>query len=245
MKIRAESQKQTITFELPELPGEVFRITIPEIISDTEAVIVPWSQPSPNWEIGEASARWSAEAPGNFRMQAEVIFRGEQILTRTTITNLSPRVWRQVNPFTCFAFWEAPLFDDPELSRIYLPVGEGGKTVADLFAEHNPGDGPYTFFPVQGGPPLDSMWLCREIRQRHPQVVSKGAGWIVSRDGKWVAGMSTRNPAYLFINRRERCLHANPLHPQIAPGETAVGESTIHIFRGNLEDFAERMTKAE
>ena len=241
MKITEEVQKQTITFELPELPGETFRITIPEIICDAEEVIVPWSQDSPNWEIGEDYAHWSAEEENLFRLRAEVVFRGEQILTKIKLTNLSDRIWRQVHSFTCFAFWEAPRFDNPELDRIYLPVGEGWKTVGELFAEHNPGDRIHTFFPVAGGPALASMWLCRVIPQWHPQLVSKGAGCVVSKDGKWVAGMSTQHPAFLFVNRQERCIHANPLHPAIVPGETAEGNSTIHIFRGDLSDFARRI----
>jgi hypothetical protein len=244
MKITQEAQKQTITFELPELPGETFRITIPEIIADAEEVIVPWSQPSPNWEIGEDYARWSAEETELFSMQAEVVFRGEQILTTIRLTNLSSRTWKQVHSFTCFAFWEAPLFDDPDLSRMYLPVGEGWRTVGDLFAEHYPGERIHTFFPVAGGPTLESMWLCRMIPQWYPRPVSGGGGCVVSRDGKWVAGMSTQNPAFLFVNRQERCIHANPLHPTIAPGETVEGTSVIHIFRGSLQDFAERIVPA-
>jgi hypothetical protein len=241
MIIREESQAQTITFELPELPGETFRITIPEIIADAEAVIVPWSQASPNWEIGADYARWSGEEENCFRMQAEVVFRGEQILTKVKLTNLSSRIWEQVHSFTCFAFWEAPRFDNPELDRMYLPIAEGWKTVGELFAEHDPGDGPYTFFPVAGGPSLESMWLCRVIPQWYPQVVSKGGGCVVSRDGRWVAGMRTSNPAFLFVNRRERCIHANPLHATIASGETVEGTSLIHIFRGGRQDFAERI----
>jgi hypothetical protein len=241
VKIKIEKQKQTITFELPDLPGQIFRITIPEIISDAKDVIVPWAQASPNWQIGEDAASWSAEVADNFRMKAEVLFQGEQILTRVNLTNLSSRVWEMVNPFTCFAFWEAPLFDDPELKHIYLPVGEGWKPVGDLFREHNPGTRPYTFFPVQGGPALVDLWLCRTIPQWHPQMVSRGAGCVVSQDGKWVAGMSTQNPAYVFVNRQERCIHANPLIPKVAPGETAEGSSIIHIFRGGLEDFSKRI----
>jgi hypothetical protein len=86
------------------------------------------------------------------------------------------------------------------------------------------------------------MWLCRQIPQRHPQMVSSGAGCVVSRDGKWVAGMSTSHPAFLFVNRQERCIHANPLHPTIAPGKTVEGVSIIHIFWGSLQDFAQRIS---
>jgi len=238
MRIEKDAQEQTITFQLPQLPGEVFRITIPEIISDTQDVIVPWSQTSPNWEIGEDSARWSAQVPEVFRMAAEVLFRGERILASVRLTNLSGRAWRQANVFTCFAYWQAPSFDDPQLARTFLTVGEGWRSVGQLFAQHNPGDGPYTFFPVQGGPAPDELWLCRKIPQWHPQMVSRGCACVVSADGEWVAGMATDSPAYVFVNRVKRCVHADPLLPAVGPGETVEASSTIHILGGGVAEFA-------
>ena len=61
IKIWPDEQKQTIGFELPELPREVFKIVIPELVSDAEEPIIPWEHPSPKWDIDENSARWSTE----------------------------------------------------------------------------------------------------------------------------------------------------------------------------------------
>jgi len=237
LKIWPDKQDQTIGFELPELPGEVFKIVIPELISDEEEPIIPWETASPNWEIGESAARWSTERPNIVRMVASVHFRGKQIETRVRITNLSQRTWKQVNFFTCFAYYSAPSFDDPQLTRTYFPVEGNWKSVAELFAEHNPGSGPYTFFPVAGGPRLEDFWLCRRIPQRHPQVISKGRGCVVSSDRNWIAGMTTEAAAFVFNNRRERCIHADPFVKSIAPGSTAEGTSTIYIVRGTVADF--------
>jgi hypothetical protein len=239
-KIWPDKQKQTIGFELPELPDEIFKIVIPEIISDTQQPIVPWSQPSPQWEIGEDSARYSAEVASVFRMNAEVLFRGERIEARVRVTNLSSRTWEKANAFTCFAYYTAPGFDDPQLTRTFLPVDGQWKSVAELFQLHHPGERPYTFFPVSDGPALDDFWLFQQIPQRHPQAVSKGCACVVSANGNWVAGMTAPNPAFVFTNRRERCVHADPLLGDIAPGETAEGVSHIYILRGPLEGFAER-----
>lgn len=236
-KARAAAQKQSITFEPDGLPGEVFRITIPEIVSDGGGVIVPWSQPSPNWDIDERSAGWFAEAPGRFGMTASVTFTDGPIATTVALTNLSPNTWTRVTAFTCLAYWESPLFDDPDLSRTYVPVENGWKAVGELFRDHDPGGRPYTFFPVEGGPPLASLWLCREIPQWHPCRLARGAACVVSRDGRWVAGMSAEAPAFVFVNRRERCVHANAVVERVAPGETAVARSTIHIMRGGLPEF--------
>ncbi len=236
-KIWPDSQNQTIGFELLELPGEKFKVVIPELVSDAQEPIVPWAQASPNWEIGEDRARWSVEIPKSVRMEAKVHFASGQIETRVKVTNLSHRTWEKVNAFTCFAYYSAPSFDDPELTRTCFPVNGKWKSVAELYAEHNPGDGPYTFFPVAGGPRLEELWLGKKIPQHHPQVVSKGCACVVSRDGKWIAGMTTRVPAYVFNNRRERCIHADPFMGSVRPGETTEGVATIHILRGALADF--------
>jgi hypothetical protein len=240
VKIWLDKQEQTIAFELPELPGQVFKIVIPELISDTQEPIVPWDHPSPGWNLGLNSASYSIEIPRKIHMKAQVLFLEQKIETRVTMTNLSQRMWDKVNAFTCFAFYSAPAFDDPQLTRTYVPVEEGWKSIAQLFADHDPGDGPYTFFPVAGGPRLDDLWLCRKIPQRHPQTVSRGCACVVSSDGRWIAGMAARTPAYVFNNRRERCVHANQLIQSVAPGETTEGISVVYILSGTLDDFTKR-----
>lgn len=240
IKIWPDEQKQTIGFELPELPREVFKIVIPELISDAKEPIVPWEHPSPTWKIDDNSARWSTEIPKLVRMESAVTFGAEKITTRVHLTNLSQSSWEKTNAFTCFAFYAAPSFDDPELMRTYFPVNGKWKSVSALFGEHDPGSGPYTFFPVVGGPKLEDLWLGRKIPQHHPQVVSRGCACVVSKDGRWIAGMTTRTPAYAFHNRRERCVHADPFLGTVGPGKTMDGISTIHIFRGTLKDFMNR-----
>jgi len=113
-------------------------------------------------------------------------------------------------------------------------------SVSELFAEQIPGGGPYTFFPVANGPQLEDLWLGRKISQHHPQIVSKGCACVVSKDGAWIAGVTTRTPAYVFHNRRERCIHADPFLSTVASGATIEGVTDIHIFRGTLTDFMNR-----
>ena len=240
------SPTQTIAFELPELPGQEFRVVIPELLSDAKEPIVPWEQPSPKWDITENLIRGVTEIQDTVRMEVAVQFHeGWQIETRVKATNRSGRTWRQLIAFTCFAYYAAPAFDDPQLTRTYLPVDGKWRSIAELFTEHNPGDGPYTFYPVAGGPRLDDFWLCRRIPQRYPQAATSGCACVVSTDGKWVAGMTTRTPAFVFNNRRERCIHANPLMGDVMPGETVEGASTIHVFPGTIETFMELCKRLE
>jgi len=120
--------QQNIGFELPELPGEEFRIVIPELISYREEPILPWSTPSPKWEIGDNLARFLIEIPHEIRMETEVRFLGEEIRTTVRATNLSERSWQKANAFTCFAFYAAPLFDDSQLTRtLSLPKTPAGQ----------------------------------------------------------------------------------------------------------------------
>src|SRR5215831_11476667 len=71
VKIWPDEQKQTIGFELSELPHEIFKIVIPELVSDAKEPIIPWEQPSPNWQIGENSAQWSTENHNAVRMESD------------------------------------------------------------------------------------------------------------------------------------------------------------------------------
>jgi hypothetical protein len=229
--------RQTVDFETAAIPGNIFRIVIPEIITDKKDTLVPWSQESPNWDIGPDHAGWECKVPKVIRMKADVHFGDQVIDANVEITNLSQRNWELANAFTCFTFYAAPTFDNPQMDRVYFPVGGKWRSVADLFREHDPGRGPYTFFPVEGGPALSDMNICRLVPQRHPQVIDYGAGCVVSRDAQWVAGVNAEHPAYVFCNRRERCIHANPVYEPIAPGQTARGTTHIRILRGGIADF--------
>ena len=244
MKIWAEKKQQTVAFELPQLPGETFQIVIPEMITDTKGPILPWPQQTSPWKIDENKAVSWAEIRDVVYMEAEVLFQDEQILAAVKVTNLSQTNWEKVNAFTCFRLQHAPSFQDPQLTRTYLPVAGRWKSVAELFAENRPGEGPYTFFRVESGPELEDLWVCDGYERTppayyHPQVVSKGCCCVVSADGTCVAGMTTRTPAYIFINRN-CCIHADPIIGDVAPGENREANSVIHIFQGALPEFIER-----
>ncbi|MDI6809935.1 MAG: hypothetical protein QME66_13365 [Candidatus Eisenbacteria bacterium] len=190
---------QTIGFEMPDLPGQPFRLVVPELISDYGGALFPWAHPSPEWEIAEKSARCLIEIRGTIRMSAEVLFCGQKIDIVVSVTNLSERIWEKVNLFTCFAYYTAPLFNDPDLVRTYFPVAAGRwKSVADLFVEHDPGDGPYTFFPVRHGPVLSDLWVCRAINQNHSQEVFWGTACVASSCSQRVAGMISARPRVCF-----------------------------------------------
>jgi hypothetical protein len=243
-RIYPDKLKQTLDFEINILPGQVFKVVIPEIITDRQETLLGWNESVSHWDIGPEHASWDCEIPGVIRANSSVLFGQELIEARVRMTNLSQRTWELANAFTCFAFYEAPLFDNPELDRIFFPVDGRWRSVADLFAQTNPGDGPYTFFSVKGGPQIRDIRVVRLVRQTHPQAIDYGAGCVVSKDGQWVAGVSTGRPAYVFCNRRERCIHANPLYGPIAPGQTAEDTTYIRIMRGGLTEFEKAVRTA-
>lgn len=226
-------------FELPELPGEAFQIIIPEVVSEAKGPIVPYTEePYSPWEIGENRAHFSLQIPKTVRMEAMVLFRDQEIEARVRVTNLSQRTWDGVSAFTCFAYFDAPGFDDPQLKRTYLPVDGRWKSISELYAEHSPGDSPTAAFSVAGSPSLKDLG----VEQGHPQVLSKGCACVISTDGNWVAGITAERVAYVFNNGgyRWRCIHANPLIGTVVPGATAEGANMIYIFRGTIADFMKR-----
>jgi len=236
--------RQTLAFELPQLRGEEFRIAIPELISDEKNAILPWGFASPDFEIRKNLAKLHIEVPNRIRTESRIRFLGDRIDARVRATNLSAKPWNGLNAFTCFACYKAPSFHDPELVRTYIPVEGKLKSIAQLFSEQEPGSDSKTFFGVAGGPKLDELWPCRQLPQRHVETASEGCACLVSRDKKWVAGITTRKPAYLFNNRELSCIHADPLMGNVPPGGTAEGVSTIYIFPGTAEDFLERCQRA-
>ena len=246
-------QEQSIELEFRQFPGNVFKIAIPEVISDAEGPIVPWQEDPSSWEFSRQMARWHTTIPDLVHMEAEVEFRGSEIETRVRVRNLSPRTWRATNAFICLTYADAPLFNDPPLERTFVPTADwrspsGWEPLADLFAAYDHGRGKYTFFPVRGGPGLEDLWVFRRIDQAaHHQVLSRGFGCVVSRDGRWTIGMTTADAAYFFNNRSRRvehqdgvCIHADPLLGDVTPGGTAEGISTIHIVEGGIDAFIAR-----
>ncbi len=243
-RIYPDAQKQTIAFEMDALPGQVFKIVIPEIITDSERTLLGWNEAPSKWDIGSHRAAWTREISGVIRMNATVLFGPHVIEAEVETTNLSDRTWNLTTAFTCFAFYAAPLFDNPELDRIYLPIDEEWRSVADIFARKSPGTGPYTFFSVKDGPRLEAMQVVRRVGQTHPQIIRYGAAAVTSRDGQWVAGVYARRAAYVFCNRRERCIHANPLYDPIRPHRTASTSTYVLIMRGELADFEKAVLTA-
>lgn len=232
--------RQTLGFVLPQLPGEEFRIAIPELISDRRQAILPWGFASPDFEIRKDLAQLQIEVPGRIGMEATIRFLEEKIEASVRVTNLSTDTWDDLNAFTCFACTKAPSFHNPDLRRTYIPMGGALKPIAELFAKKSPGSDPKTFFAVAGGPLLDDLWACRQLRQRYADPASTACACLASADGRWVAGIHTQQPAYLFNNRDLSCIHADPLLGTVLPGGSAEGFSAIHIFPGRIEDFVKR-----
>ncbi len=237
-------ERQTLGFQLPDLPEDEFRIALPELLSDADEPILPWGFVSPQFEIRGNVARLLIELPGEVRMEGQVHFREDRIKAQVSATNLSKREWKMFNAFTCFACHEAPSFHDPDSTRTYFPVNGKFTPIAELRSQYGPGDGPFTFFRVAGGPDLDEFWAYRKLQGQCAVPASQNCACVISGDGSWVAGVTTRNAAYLFNNRKLTCVHAAPLIGSVAPGAGTEAVSTIFIFRGTIGAFAEECRAA-
>jgi hypothetical protein len=238
-------ERQTLGFQLPDLPGEEFRIALPELLSDADQPILPWGFVSPEFEIRDNVARLVIELPGEVQMEARVHFGEDRIKAQVSATNLSKRKWEMFNAFTCFACHKAPSFHDPEATRTYFPVKGEWKPVTELRSQYGTDNGPFTFLPVAGGPDLDDLWVCRKLQGHYTGPASQNCACVVSADGGWVAGVTTRSAAYLFNNRKLTCVHAAPLMGSVAPGASSDAVSTIFIFRGTIGAFAEKCRAAD
>lgn len=237
----AESDRQTIYFELPALPGQVFRLVTPELISDTEGNPMPWGHASPQaWTVEENHASFTDGVKDVVRTQVNITFQAERIEARVKVTNLTDRVWKNSNAFTCFLLKRAPLFSDPALERTFAPVEGKWTSLTEILRGDKSAHGSLTFFEVSGGPPLNELWVLKEIKNRYSEKLDHGSICVVSTDGKWVAGMTAPRAAYVFNNAGLPCIHADPLLGDVAPSKSREASSIIHIFKGSVNDFAER-----
>jgi hypothetical protein len=57
-------ERQTLGCQLPDLPGEEFRIALPELLSDAFQSILPWGFVSPAFDIRDNVARLEIELTG-------------------------------------------------------------------------------------------------------------------------------------------------------------------------------------
>ena len=226
-------ERQTLGFQLGDFPADQFRIALPELLSDAEQPILPWGFVSPQFEIQDNVAQLLIELPGEVRMRACVHFGEDRIKAQVSATNLSKRKWRMFNAFTCFACHKAPSFHDPAATRTYFPVNGKWTSVSELPCQCSSGS-PFTFLRVTGGPDLDELWICRQLHGYGTEPASQNCACVVSADGNWVAGVTTRSAAYLFNNQKLTCVHAAPLTRTVPPEATAQAESTIFVFRGTI-----------
>jgi hypothetical protein len=238
----------TLSFALPELPGEVFSIIVPEIVSKKQELILPYSEvPLAYWSLSKNLAHYGLEIAGKLALDGTVQFADQRILCALKITNLSERRWENVSTLTCLAYHEAPHFDDPNFDRTYVAVAGKPTSVAELLKKYPSGDGG-AFFPVSGSPPLDAFAVCMAKdyeHDRYPQTLSNGSACVVSIDGKWVAGISAEPAAYVYINSEDspkfhwRSIHADPWIRVIEPGQAVLAETAIQVFRGTTQEFFE------
>ena len=237
--------RQTLGFQVPDLPGDEFRIAVPELLSDADEPILPWGLVSPQFEIRDNAARLAIDLPGVVRLKARVHFGKDRIQAQVSATNLSKRTWKLFNAFTCFACHKAPSFHDPEAMRTYFPVEGKWTSVVELRSRCDPGNGPFTFLPAAGGPVLNDLWVCRQLQGHCTGPASQNCACVVSVDGSWVAGVTTRKAAYLFNNRKLTCLHTAPLVESVSPGAGCEAVSTIFILRGTTDELAEKCRAAD
>ena len=95
-RIFADPKKipQAFAFEHAALPGQLFRVVIPEWVSDDQEIMVHWVHRVPEWKFGSDYATWSDQINGKIRFCSTVLFKEEVIEARVELSNLSERCWR-------------------------------------------------------------------------------------------------------------------------------------------------------
>ena len=229
----------TLGVEWSDLPGQEFWLLVPEWIADGATQLLPYSDPpTVPWQIAAESARCERTIDGVIQMATDIAFTDGGAEITVAATNLSPRPWTATWVNACFAYFEAPRFDDRELERTFLRRNDAWVSIASVLDEAGLTKDRGATYRVVDGLGWDELDVGNS-RRRAPMLTNADA-WVASADGEWSAGVSTAHPASGFSNGawRWRCIHANPLLGPMPAGETNSARIRVVITRGSLGDRA-------
>ncbi|MCJ8329087.1 MAG: hypothetical protein HRT89_05965 [Lentisphaeria bacterium] len=167
--------------------------------------------------------------PGIFEIRGEVIPIENGVDLKLTISNLSDEPLPESIAGVCIQFAAAPSFTDTTLER-YFYVHEDEITFAQPpYQDYDHG---HAWF-----------WgtLPNETHKHNPPAELGFIG-LASRDGNWVIGHGWENGSSICGNCHPTiaCIHADPLMPEIPPGETVSTKGVLYIMEGNPESCLER-----
>ena len=255
MFVAPENSQPTLLFQLPGSQDSAIEVIFPEHVTarkvgSDEAEHLYLFQPGrdespPQWRQVDQSLQYEMDFKEGIHFLARATLVADGVLFHYEFLNRSN---------TAFAMIYAPtdprmtsIFHDVRLERTYVHHKDG----FDLLASETPSR---LTMPVSQW--LPSRYLAsftwpipaQRVERREDGITYYNKSRAVdepmiatlSTDRKWVVSSFTRTTGNVWSNPELTCQHVDPVAP-LAPGQSAVLEVKILIFKGSLEQALQKV----
>lgn len=212
-------------------------------LPDGNSQMISALKSEPKWEI-DARGRASYEA----ELENGIVFGGSlaprddgTVECEFHLRNGSAVDLRNLNTQLCLVFRDAPGFADKKLVRTYVHSDGGLLRVSEAHPEPSTqAPPPWPVFAVKGLKPLvpgKHRWYVPAEAVDAPFIATE------STDGGKLVGIAWENTWKVMSNTQGPCIHADPVIPACAAGESASVRGKIYFFQGTAEELYERCRK--
>lgn len=217
-----------ITHEL--MLGSSLLLRLPEFVRSADGADmahpgrVTWETLEPDFHLrfqwDESTAvkrRWGADFSG------EVRAGDDAVAFEVTMQNVGDAPHGHGLYLFCLAAGGNPAFQDYEGQRTFVRLAHRWTSVHDLVA------GRFEEHRICGFGREDSGIACNMMAK-------------TSRDGRWALAIALDQPGRVSSNHQiwPSCIHANPIWPRLAPGESATARGRVYLMRGGLDQVYQR-----
>jgi hypothetical protein len=255
--VASENTQPTLRIVLPGRPDtdSAIEVIFPEHVtvnkkSGGESEHLYLFQPGqvgepPAWRLVGQSLQYEKDLQGGIHMMARATLEDDGVLFHYEFLNRSDVAYSMVYAVTDPRL--TSMFHDARLERTYVHHNDG----FDLLASETP---KRLTMPLNEWLPARYMasytWpvAAQRVEDRgdgiayynKSRAVDQPMVATLSEDGKWVVASFTRTTGNVWSNPELTCQHVDPQSP-LEPGQHAVLEVKILIFRGTLEQALQKV----
>ena len=237
--IRPSQGQMNCSLEWPVLPGQLFRLNLPEAIVNNEGGRWGVGEIKPSWVAGpDGQQSYEVEDPGGMRLKIRMEPFEDHVDIHYEVTNLQDKPWTESLAFTCFNHGAIYSMNDFELVRTYIWRKGKAYRLADI--ERKFSTRPLVqLFGIEGARPWQEVDFVSKFQASPPQPCEPLIA-IQSRDGKYVTGVAAQPALFLFQNSEYSCIHSCPTFGALKPGETGRALTRHYFLEGDINDLRKR-----
>ncbi len=191
---------------------------------EVEPVLFP-NQPTIAWHEVPGGIAYERHLPNNVTFGGKITAASGGVDLEIFITNGSSGPLNDIKLQTCFFLRAIREFSAYTADNKYVHVPERG-WMPFAKARQQPAEKGKYRLGWRGGPRISDLPIMVTLSSMAERLVA--CTW----------GEDTRS---LVCNPEHPCMHADPVLPDLSPGESATIRGKLIFFEGSLEDFTERL----